>query len=67
MKCPICCKELKFSLINGYSESPHFPFCSEKCKMVDLYNWINGYYYISEEVPNHEDEENDKPEKFWVN
>lgn len=32
MKCPVCNKKLK--------GKKHFPFCSEKCKMIDLYDWF---------------------------
>jgi len=26
----------------------HFPFCSEECKLVDLYNWLSGDYVVKE-------------------
>ena len=32
MKCPACKKTLK--------GKKYFPFCSEKCKMIDLYDWF---------------------------
>lgn len=34
-----------------------FPFCSERCKTIDLGNWLGGNYRISREV----DWENDDP------
>lgn len=29
------------------SRSPHRPFCSARCKLADLDNWMNGRYRIS--------------------
>jgi endogenous inhibitor of DNA gyrase (YacG/DUF329 family) len=40
MKCPICHKEIT-------RESPEFPFCSERCRILDLGNWASGKYVIS--------------------
>jgi endogenous inhibitor of DNA gyrase (YacG/DUF329 family) len=40
MKCPICRKqEVKLG-------EPEFPFCSERCRMVDLGNWASEKYAI---------------------
>jgi endogenous inhibitor of DNA gyrase (YacG/DUF329 family) len=39
-KCPICKKEVK-------REDPEFPFCSERCRIVDLGNWASEKYVIS--------------------
>jgi endogenous inhibitor of DNA gyrase (YacG/DUF329 family) len=27
---------------------PFFPFCSQRCKLVDLHGWLNGRYVVSE-------------------
>lgn len=40
MKCPICHKEVTH-------ESPELPFCSERCRILDLGNWASGKYVIS--------------------
>lgn len=40
VKCPIC--DTQFS----YYSSEYRPFCSEKCKMVDLGHWLNQTYTI---------------------
>lgn len=61
MKCLICGKEVK-----NLKENKWFPFCSERCKMVDLYGWFNEDYYISEELPN-TSEDPEENEKFWIN
>ncbi len=40
IRCPICKKPTRPS-------EPHFPFCSKRCKMVDLGAWLEGRYRIS--------------------
>ena len=43
VRCPICKKELK-------STAPEFPFCSERCRTIDLGKWASGGYVISSPV-----------------
>jgi endogenous inhibitor of DNA gyrase (YacG/DUF329 family) len=57
MICPICRKE-------AAEGNPDFPFCSERCRLLDLGNWASGKYIIStpleypaEDHPGNEDEE----------
>lgn len=45
-KCPSC----KRSLPEGSYEPP-FPFCSQRCKLVDLHGWLNERYVVSEALP----------------
>jgi uncharacterized protein len=52
MKCPICKKEAS-------PDSPFYPFCSERCKLIDLGNWASEKYVISTPVQP-EDLENDR-------
>jgi endogenous inhibitor of DNA gyrase (YacG/DUF329 family) len=40
VKCPRCGKE------TDYKESPFRPFCSERCKLLDLGNWVSNTYRI---------------------
>lgn len=40
MKCPICKKEVP-------PGDPEAPFCSERCRIVDLGNWAAEKYVIS--------------------
>jgi len=40
MKCPICKKPVKLS-------DPEAPFCSERCREIDLGNWAMEKYVIS--------------------
>ena len=39
MTCPICKKEVA----PGH---PDFPFCSERCRLIDLGNWAADKYVI---------------------
>jgi uncharacterized protein len=41
--CPICRKQLQASTVQ---ESEFFPFCSERCRNVDLLRWSDGRYAI---------------------
>lgn len=42
MRCPICKKPISES----GDESKHLPFCSERCKLIDLGRWLDGKYQI---------------------
>jgi endogenous inhibitor of DNA gyrase (YacG/DUF329 family) len=46
MKCPTCDKEAT------WQDNPYRPFCSERCKLVDLGKWVNDEYRVpGREVP----------------
>ena len=49
VKCPKCGNESRFD------DNPFRPFCSERCKLIDLGNWLDGAYA----VPTAGDEEED--------
>ncbi len=62
--CPICDTELA---TNAATQSPLFPFCSKRCKLIDLYRWTEGQYSVIEPLtPERMFEElaNDDPEAF---
>jgi uncharacterized protein len=40
IKCPICKKEVA-------PGAPDFPFCSARCRIIDLGNWASEEYKIS--------------------
>jgi len=42
-KCPICGKGFQYESVTA---APDFPFCSERCKLVDLGHWLQGRYAI---------------------
>ena len=43
LKCPICKKPVK-------NADPEFPFCSSRCRLIDLGKWASGEYVISSPV-----------------
>lgn len=43
--CPICDTELA---TNAATLSPVFPFCSRRCKLIDLARWMDGKYAVIE-------------------
>jgi uncharacterized protein len=43
LRCPVCRKSVK-------KQEPDFPFCSERCRMIDLGKWASGAYVISSPV-----------------
>ncbi len=42
--CPICEK----FLTSEDREAAYFPFCSVRCKQVDLMRWFDGKYIVTE-------------------
>ena len=44
MRCPICKNE------TVYEGNPFRPFCSERCKWIDLDNWLGERYRISRPI-----------------
>ena len=51
--CPIC----KCELEGDADELPHRPFCSERCKTIDLGNWLDGVYRFSRPLRDDEDDD----------
>jgi endogenous inhibitor of DNA gyrase (YacG/DUF329 family) len=43
LKCPICKKVVT-------SKDTEFPFCSDRCRLIDLGKWASGAYVISSPV-----------------
>jgi uncharacterized protein len=39
LRCPICKKAVK-------SDNADFPFCSDRCRTVDLGKWASGAYVV---------------------
>jgi len=45
--CPICKKPVEApELDRDEGDSSPFPFCSERCKLMDLGRWLDGKYQI---------------------
>ena len=53
MRCPICRKEV---VAEG---NPFRPFCSERCKLIDLDHWLSGRYRISAPLSSAEETDED--------
>lgn len=54
MRCPIC----KSPVPDPDPAKPGaFPFCSERCKLIDLGRWLDGKY----QIPVDPDDEQDRP------
>ncbi len=51
VKCPRCGTE------TAYEGNSFRPFCSERCKLIDLGGWIEGSYRISSKVKDEEEDE----------
>jgi len=43
VRCPICKKEIK------WNDNPFRPFCSERCRVIDLGKWASDEYRIAGE------------------
>lgn len=60
LRCPICKKTVAV-------KAPDFPFCSERCRTIDLGKWASGSYVISSPVTDtnadFEVEANSEPEE----
>jgi endogenous inhibitor of DNA gyrase (YacG/DUF329 family) len=42
-RCPICSKTFTVAKLD---DLPSFPFCSDRCRLIDLGRWIDGAYVI---------------------
>jgi uncharacterized protein len=49
--CPVCKKE-----IAPRAKNPFFPFCSPRCRLIDLGKWLGGDYRIASRPEENEDE-----------
>jgi uncharacterized protein len=61
LRCPICKKAVKAS-------DADLPFCSERCRVIDLGKWASGAYVISspvddadEAIPDNTHDKDDSP------
>ena len=50
ISCPICKKKIAFG-------DPNMPFCSERCRVIDLANWADEKYVISTPAKGNDPEE----------
>jgi endogenous inhibitor of DNA gyrase (YacG/DUF329 family) len=66
VKCPTCQREI------DWSQSPFRPFCSERCKLIDLGAWLTEKHTIpgepapdeaAERAPAHDDDGDAPPHR----
>ncbi len=43
LRCPTCCKIV-------LRDEPDFPFCSDRCRVIDLGKWASGEYRITSPI-----------------
>ena len=58
-ECPTCQRVIT---VGRKEDAPFRPFCSERCKLVDLGRWLDGTYAVSEALSPTDLEECDEPE-----
>lgn len=51
IRCPICNRVSDIA-----DDAPHRPFCSSRCKTIDLGNWLGEAYRISRPLEENDDE-----------
>ena len=58
VKCPTCRKE------TPWEGNPHRPFCSDRCRLIDLGAWVQERYRIPAEklddLPDNDDDDDDQ-------
>lgn len=45
VRCPICDREMP----GQYTEWPDYPFCSPKCRKIDLGRWLGERYRMPDD------------------
>lgn len=60
VKCPTCRKE------TPWEDNPHRPFCSDRCRLIDLGAWTQERYRIPGEEfePAADDGDDDEGERY---
>lgn len=54
VKCPTCSEPAPWS-----RDNPVRPFCSERCRLIDLGQWADGAYQVPGEAVTFSEAEND--------
>jgi endogenous inhibitor of DNA gyrase (YacG/DUF329 family) len=44
--CPICHKTVESSVLKQIKNAHFFPFCYERCKLIDLGKWLDSDYKV---------------------
>ena len=48
IECPTCKRQIRYQAL---TEAPFRPFCSRRCKLIDLGHWLNEDFRVTEELP----------------
>lgn len=56
LRCPTCRKIV-------LARDPEFPFCSERCRRIDLGKWASGKYVISTPINDPETGDSNYPDE----
>jgi endogenous inhibitor of DNA gyrase (YacG/DUF329 family) len=43
VRCPICDKPMQ---AQSLAELPYYPFCSKRCRLIDLGRWLDESYRL---------------------
>jgi len=56
LKCPICGRLVQLpDPARGIAGGADFPFCSDRCKLIDLGRWLDEKYQVPVSDPEPED------------
>jgi endogenous inhibitor of DNA gyrase (YacG/DUF329 family) len=58
IKCPTCRRDVEWS-----SASPYRPFCSDRCRLIDLGAWLTEQHKIPDEGAAEDPMASDVPEE----
>jgi len=50
-RCPVCDADVKLDA------TPTVPFCSERCRLIDLGRWLDEAYSLPEQKQSEDDED----------
>ncbi|OHB65108.1 MAG: hypothetical protein A2Y77_00485 [Planctomycetes bacterium RBG_13_62_9] len=46
LRCPTCKRIVRYPRKSQSEQAKFFPFCSQRCKLIDLGAWLNAEYRI---------------------
>ncbi len=58
INCPQCGHEILYDTV---ADVPTFPFCSDRCRLVDLDKWFEEEYRVSQDIKDDAAGERDVP------
>ncbi|MHC4457378.1 MAG: DNA gyrase inhibitor YacG [Planctomycetota bacterium] len=60
-RCPICKKIFKTSPQEKLQKAKLFPFCSQRCKLIDLGAWFDAKYKVTSKLQSQKNDEQVNP------